>query len=111
MLLEIIVFYSNCQSSNSGLYNTFGKQPNYQQPGLAEVSNNTVLVAHRGFYSYTTYNLRDLVANMMSELCKDTEIEPKPTSLSGRELYGRTSNILNEARVEIKRTYGFREQK
>ena len=47
----------------------------------------------------------------MSELCKDTEIEPKPTPLSGRELYGRTSNILNEARVEIKRTYGFREQK
>ena len=30
-------------------------------------------------------NLRDLTANM-SEVCKDTEIEPKLTPLSGEEL-------------------------
>ena len=37
-------------------------------------------------------DLRDLAANMMSEECKDTEIEPKLTPLSGEELQGRTSN-------------------
>ena len=39
------------------------------------------------------YNdLRDLTANMIPEACKDTEIEPKLTPLSGEELQGRTSN-------------------
>ena len=37
-------------------------------------------------------DLRDLTANMTSEVCKDTEIEPKLTPLSGEELQGGTSN-------------------
>ena len=37
------------------------------------------------------YNdLQDLTANMMSEACKDTEIEPKLMSLTGVELQGQT---------------------
>ena len=51
-------------------------------------------------------NLRDLTANMMSEVCRGTKIEPKLTPLSGEELQGRTSNNSNEARVDI-RTRGF----
>ena len=51
-------------------------------------------------------NLRNLTANMMSEVCKDTEVEPKLTPLSGEELHSRTSNSSNEARVDI-RTRGF----
>ena len=43
---------------------------------------------------------------MTSEVCKDTEIEPKLTPLSGEELQGRTSNNSNEARVDIM-TRGF----
>ena len=46
---------------------------------------------------------------MMSEVCKDTEMEPKLTPLSGEELQGRTSNNSNEARVDI-RTRGFWER-
>ena len=39
------------------------------------------------------YNdLRDLTANMMSEACKNTRIEPELTPLSGEVLQGRTSN-------------------
>ena len=34
---------------------------------------------------------------MMSERCKDTEIEPKLTLLYGEELQGRTSNKSKEA--------------
>ena len=62
------------------------------------------------------YNdLQDLTANMMSEACKDTEIEPKLTPLSGEELQGRTSDnskslqqchVMNEH--ERKRAYNDR---
>ena len=45
----------------------------------------------------------------MSERCKDTEIEPKLTLLSGEELQGRTSNKSKEAQVDI-RTWCFWEQ-
>ena len=65
---------------------------------------------------YIRYNdLLDLTANMMSEACKDTEIEPKLTPLSGEELQGRTSNnskslqqchVMNEQ--EKKRAYNER---
>ena len=38
---------------------------------------------------YIRYNhLRDLIANMTSKSCKDTEIKPKLTPLSGEELQG-----------------------
>ena len=36
-----------------------------------------------GFISIRHNNVRDLIANMMSEVCKDTETKPKLTSLSG----------------------------
>ena len=46
----------------------------------------------------------------MSEVCKETEIEPKLRPLSGEGLQGRTSNNSNEARVDI-RTRGFWERR
>ena len=38
----------------------------------------------------------------MSEVCKDTEIEPILTTLSGEELPDRTSNNSNDAKVHIR---------
>ena len=65
---------------------------------------------NKGGFIYIRYNdLRDLTANMMSEVCKYTEIEPKLTPLSGEELHGRTSKNSKEVRVDI-RTQGFWEQ-
>ena len=61
----------------------------------------------KGSFIYIQRN--DLTANMMSEVCKDTEIEPILTPLSGEELQGRTSNNSNEARVDIG-TRGFWER-
>ena len=58
-----------------------------------------------GFISVRQNDLRDLTISM-SEVCKDTEIEPKLTLLSGEGLQGRTSNNSNEPRVDI-RTRGF----
>ena len=38
------------------------------------------------FVSIRHNDLRDLTANMLSEVCKDVEIEPKLTRLTGKEL-------------------------
>ena len=53
-------------------------------------------------------DLRDQTANMMSEVSKDRETEPKLTPLCG-ELQDRTSNNSNKERVDIG-TRGFWEQ-
>ena len=62
----------------------------------------------KGGFGYIR-DLAALAANMMSEVCEDTETEPKLTPLSGEELQGRTSNNSNKARVDIG-TRGFRER-
>ena len=45
-----------------------------------------------GFVSIRHKDLRDITARMVSEVCKDTEIEPKLLPLSGEELHGGTTN-------------------
>ena len=62
-----------------------------------------------GFICIRHNDLRDQTANMMSEVCKDTEIEPKLTPSSWEELQDRTSNKSNKERVDI-RTRGFWER-
>ena len=48
------------------------------------------ILCKKGGFIYIRHNdLRDVTANMMSEVCKDTEIEPKRTPLSGEELQER----------------------
>ena len=59
-----------------------------------------------GFVSIRHNDLRDLLARIVSEVCKDTEIEPKLLPLSAEELHGRTTNRLNEAKLDI-RAQGF----
>ena len=39
---------------------------------------------------------------MLSEVCKDVEIEPKLTPLTGEELGFRTANTMKEARLDIR---------
>ena len=59
-----------------------------------------------GFASIRHNDSHDLTARLVSEACKDTEIELKLWPLSGEELHGRTTNLSNEARLDI-RTRGF----
>ena len=59
-----------------------------------------------GFVSISHNNLGDLTTRIVSEVCKDTEIERKLLLLSGEELHGRTINQSNEARLDI-RSQGF----
>ena len=62
-----------------------------------------------GFISIRDNDLRVLTANMMLEVCNDTEIEPKLKTLCGEELQGRMSNNLSEVKVDI-RTRGYWER-
>ena len=55
-----------------------------------------------GFISIRYNDLRNLMTNTMLEMWKDTEVEPKLTTLYEDELHGRTLNNSNEARVDIR---------
>ena len=57
----------------------------------------------KGGFIYKWHNeLLDLTTNMMSEVCKDTEGEPKLTPLSEEELHSRVSNNSNDEQVDIR---------
>ena len=58
-------------------------------------------------YTYDN-DILDQTANMMSEVCKDTEIEPKLKPLSGEELQDRTPNNSNKEKVDISENEGNR---
>ena len=58
-------------------------------------------------YTYDN-DILNQTANMMSEVCKDTEIEPKLTPLSGEELQDRTPNNSNKEKVDISENEGNR---
>ena len=62
-----------------------------------------------GFICIRHNYLQDLTTNMLSELCCDTEIEPKLTTLCVEQLQDRKSNNSNKVRVDI-RTQGFWER-
>ena len=55
-----------------------------------------------GFVNIRDNDLRNLTAKIVSELGKDTELEPKLLPLSGEELYGRTTIRSNEAKLDIR---------
>ena len=55
-----------------------------------------------GFISIRYNDLRNLMRNTKLEVWKDTEVEPKLTTLYEDELHGRTLNNSNEARVDIR---------
>ena len=53
-----------------------------------------------GFVSVRYNDLGDL--QMLPEVCKDVEIEPKVTPLTGEELGSRTANTTNEVTLDIR---------
>ena len=46
-------------------------------------------------------DLLDLTVRLVSEVCKDIEIESKLLPLSGQKINGRTTNRSDEARLDI----------
>ena len=62
-----------------------------------------------GFVTIRHNDLRDLTAKILSEVCYDTEIEPRLAPLSGEDLSNRTANRSNEARLDV-RARGFWER-
>ena len=61
------------------------------------------MICKKGGFIQTRYNdLRDLPANLLTEVCKDVNIEPQLLPVAGETFNNRTANISNEARVDIK---------
>ena len=56
------------------------------------------------FVSIRHNDLRDLTANMLSEVCKDVEIEPKLTRLTGKELGGELQTQRMKQDLTLKHT-------
>ena len=54
-----------------------------------------------GFVTIRHNDLRDLTAKVLSEVCNDTEIEPKLVPLSGEDLSNRTASRSNKARLDV----------
>ena len=55
-----------------------------------------------GFITIRHNDLRDLTANLLTEVCKDVDIEPQLLPVTGETFNNRTTNTSNEARVDIK---------
>ena len=54
-----------------------------------------------GFVTQRHNELRDMTADLLSEVCPDVSIEPHLEELSGESLHLRSANISNEARLDI----------
>jgi hypothetical protein len=46
-------------------------------------------------------NVRDLTAQLLSEVCKDVKVEHELTPLSGELLSGKSANRSDEARLDV----------
>ena len=56
----------------------------------------------RGFIAIRHNDLRDLNANLLTEVCKDVDIEPQLVLVTDQTFENRTTNTNNEGRVDIK---------
>ena len=54
-----------------------------------------------GFPSICHNEIRDITANLLSEVCNDVRVEPDLQELSTEELSGRTANTTDGARLDI----------
>ena len=57
------------------------------------------------FVTIKRNDLRDVTARILSEVCNDTEIEPKLVPLSGEDLTNRTGNRSNETRLGVRASW------
>ena len=46
------------------------------------------------------HNLRDLTVNLLTEICKDVDIEPQILLVTDESFNNRKTNTSNEARVD-----------
>ena len=57
---------------------------------------------NKGFITIRHNDLRELTANLLTEVCKDVDIEPQLLPVTSETFKNRTANTSKEARVGIK---------
>ena len=55
-----------------------------------------------GFINIRHNNVRDLTARILTEVCKDVEIEPPLLPLTGEVMKHRSAKIGDESRLDIR---------
>jgi hypothetical protein len=63
--------------------------------------DHTMICKKGGFITHRHNELRDVTAEMLSEVCHDVNTEPELTALTGEHLNRRTANSSDEAKVDI----------
>jgi len=70
--------------------------------------NHALVCMQGGFIHQRHDELRDCLANVVSEVCKDVKVEPRLLKLSSEQL-GKGANVQDEAQLDIA-ARGFQER-
>ena len=81
-------------------------QPESCACGKAFDVNHAMICPKGGFPILRHNEVRDITADLLSEICHDVEVEPKLQPLTGERLSHRTANVEKEARLDVK-AHGF----
>ena len=76
--------------------------PQYCICGTSFSADHAMICPHGGMIISRHNEIRDLTADWMSEVCKETETEPLLQPLSGEIILPRSANKQEDARVDIK---------
>ena len=77
------------------------RTPSFCACGERNTLDHSLTCKKGGFVSMRHNQIRDLEANLMSEVCKDVQKEPQLLPLSGEAFERRSTNIAAEARLDI----------
>ncbi len=83
-----------------------GKSPQTCACGNKFDVNHATICPKGGFPMLRHNKIRDLTANLLTEICNDVEVEPKLQVLTGEQLFHWTANTVNGARLDVKARRG-----
>ena len=79
----------------------FKRMPNTCGCGKKFDIEHALNCAKGGYISLRHNEIRDITAELMTEVCKDVQVEPKFTELSGERFPLKSTNIENDSRLDI----------
>ena len=98
-------FYLDKQSFFDALYIRYGiplkRMPLKCVCGVSYTMDHAFNCKRGGFVTIRHNNVRDLTAELLSEICKDVQIEPQLTPLTGEVFQHKSANKSDEARLDV----------
>ena len=98
-------FYLDKSTWWDAIYLRYGfamkRLPSYCNCGKAFSVEHAMLCMKGGYVTMRHNELRDITAELLEEVCKDVQTEPKLAELTGEKFKLRSTNTENEARLDI----------